>query len=333
MAVQQTRRAVAPPHKEQAQDETGVQQRDRHYLRAQRQVSADDTPEKRMATFLGWFSIGLGLAEVIAPKKLARLIGTEGKHTSFIRFVCGVREITAGIGILTNRRPTQWIWARVAGDALDLAALGVAIMSPDSDKQRLALATTAVIGVTALDISEAQKLGAAHGTHGGLAYTRTVTINRSPEELYRFWRDFQNLPQFMGNLESVKVIDEGRSHWVAKGPAGTTVEWDAEVIEDIPNKLIAWRSLEGSVVENYGTVRFEPAPGKRGTEVRVEIEYNPPAGALGAGIAKLFGAAPEQEIKGDLFRLKQVLETGEVVKSDASIYRGPHPAQPPASLP
>jgi uncharacterized membrane protein len=216
---------------------------------------------------------------------------------------------------------------------MDLVCLGAAFASPESDKGRLAVATTAVIGVTALDISDAQKLSSKPGAHGGLAYVRPTTINRSPEDVYRFWRNFENLPRFMSNLESVQVIDERRSHWVAKGPAGTDVEWDAEVIEDIPNKLIAWRSLEGSDVENYGTVRFEPAPGKRGTEVRVEIEYNPPGGALGAGIAKLFGSAPEQEIKGDLFRLKQVLEAGEVVKSDSSIYRGPHPAQPPASLP
>jgi uncharacterized membrane protein len=244
----------------------------------------------------------------------------------------GLREITAGIGILTNRRPAGWVWARVAGDAADLTCLTVALMSDDSDRGRVALATAAVIGVTALDIYDAQKLSSKPGAHGGMAQVQSITINRAPEEVYRFWRDFQNLPRFMNNLESVQVIDERRSHWVAKGPAGTTVEWDAEIIEDRPNELIAWRSVEGSDVDNWGTVRFERAPGGRGTEVTVEIEYNPPGGALGAGIAKILGEAPEQQIKDDLRRLKQVLEVGEVVHSDASIYRGPHPAQPPESL-
>jgi uncharacterized membrane protein len=328
MAVQQTRRALAPTQKLNTQAESGVQQRDRQYLNAQRQKALNNTPEERLATGLGWFSIGLGLAEVIAPKSLARLIGSEGKYTNFIR-VCGLREITAGIGILTNRRPAGWVWARVAGDALDLAALGVALMSEDSDKARVSLATAAVIGVTALDVLDAQKLSTDPGPHGGMARVNTITIHRSPEEVYQFWRDFQNLPRFMYHLESVQVIDDRRSHWVAKAPAGTTVEWDAEITDDRPNQLISWRSVEGSDVENYGSVRFEQAPGGRGTEVRVEIEYNPPGGALGAGIAKIMGRAPEQQIKDDLYRFKQVMETGEVVKSDSSIYPFPHPAQPP----
>ena len=160
---------------------------------------------------------------------------------------------------------------------------------------------------------------------------KSVTINRSPEEVYRFWRDFQNLPRFMSHLESVQVMSEKRSHWVAKAPAGMQVEWDAEIIEDRPNQLIAWHSLEGADVDNSGVVRFERAPGGRGTEVRVQLQYDPPGGKIGAAIAKLFGEEPEQQIKGDLYRLKQVMETGEVVQSDASIHRGLHPAQPSSS--
>jgi uncharacterized membrane protein len=241
----------------------------------------------------------------------------------------GLREITAGIGILTTRRPAGWVWSRVAGDAMDLALLGTALASKDSDKGRVAAATGAVIGVTALDIYNAQRLSTRPGKHGGMAHLETITVNRKPEEVYRFWRNLENLPRFMSHLESVRVIDEKRSHWVAKGPAGATVEWDAEITEDRPNQTISWRSVEGSEVENYGTVRFVEAPGGRGTEIRVELEYNPPGGALGAGIAKIFGRAPEQQVKGDLYRLKQVIETGEVVHSDSSIHKGPHPAQPP----
>jgi len=161
---------------------------------------------------------------------------------------------------------------------------------------------------------------------------KSLVINHSPEELYRFWHNFENLPRFMYHLESVQPTGDRRSHWVVKGPAGTMVEWDAEITEDRPNELIAWRSLEGSDVNNQGVVRFERAPGNRGTIVRVEIEYNPPGGIIGATIAKLFGKEPGQQVQDDLRRFKQLIETGEVVQSDASIHWAPHPAQPPARV-
>ncbi|HJQ24303.1 MAG TPA: SRPBCC family protein [Blastocatellia bacterium] len=328
MAVQQTRRAPAPTHEEQRPQGAEVRQRDRHYLHLQRLAADKEAPEERLASFLGWFSIGLGLAEVIAPKAFGKLIGAKGEHTKFIRFACGLREIAAGIGILTQRKPAAWVWARVAGDAMDLAALDAALMAEGTDKLKLSAAMASVIGVATLDLYTAQRLSLPRGPHGAVMAVNTITINRPPEEVYRFWRDFRSLPRFMSHLESVQVTDEKRSHWVAKAPAGHTVEWDAEIVEDQPNRLIAWRSLEGADVDNSGTVRFDPAPGNRGTEVRVEVEYNPPAGALGAAVARLFGEAPEEQIKGDLRRLKQVLETGEVIHSDSSIHRGPHPAQP-----
>jgi len=136
----------------------------------------------------------------------------------------------------------------------------------------------------------------------------------------------------MAHLESVEVLDNNRSRWKAKAPAGTTVEWEAETIEDRPNELISWRSLPDASIPNSGSVRFKDAPGNRGTEVHVELQYQPPAGKLGSLIAKLFGEEPEQQIKGDLRRFKQVIETGEIVHSDASIHKGMHPAQPPEDL-
>jgi uncharacterized membrane protein len=145
-----------------------------------------------------------------------------------------------------------------------------------------------------------------------------VTVKRPVEEVYRFWRDLSNLPSFMIHLASVEPTGNGRSHWTANAPAGRTVEWDAEVVEDKPNERIAWRSLEGSQVENSGSVTFTPAPGGGGTEVRVELRYDPPGGALGKVVAKLFGEEPQQQITDDLRRLKQVLETGEVVRSEGS---------------
>lgn len=146
----------------------------------------------------------------------------------------------------------------------------------------------------------------------GIKVEKSVTINKSPEELYRFWRNFENLPSFMNHLESVKDTGGNRSHWVAKAPAGSSVEWDAEIYNEKENELIAWRSLEGADVDNAGSVRFEPATGGRGTTVRVSMRYAPPGGIIGAAIARLFGENPEQQIEEDLRRFKQLMETGEV---------------------
>jgi uncharacterized membrane protein len=140
---------------------------------------------------------------------------------------------------------------------------------------------------------------------------RSVTINKSPEELYRYWRNFENLPRFMDHLEAVKVLDDKHSTWKAKAPAGTMVEWQAEIYNEKENELIAWRSMDGSSVANAGSVLFKPAPGDRGTEVRVELDYEPPAGALGAIVAKLFGEEPTQQVQEDLRHFKQIMEAGE----------------------
>ena len=130
-------------------------------------------------------------------------------------------------------------------------------------------------------------------------------------EVYRFWRNFENLPRFMDHLESVAVIDEDRSHWVAKAPAGTKVEWDAVIHNEIEDELIAWRSLPGSEVNNAGSVHFEPTADGRGTEVRVILSYDPPAGKVGAAVAKLLGEEPSQQVEEDLRRFKQVMDAGE----------------------
>jgi uncharacterized membrane protein len=146
----------------------------------------------------------------------------------------------------------------------------------------------------------------------GTKVEKSVTINRPAEELFRFWRNFENLPRFMNHLESVRVTEGGRSHWVAKAPAGTSVEWDAEIYNEKENELIAWRTLENADVDSAGSVRFEPAAGGRGTVVRVVLKYDPPGGKLGSLVARLFGENPEQQIDEDLRRFKQLMETGEV---------------------
>lgn len=150
-------------------------------------------------------------------------------------------------------------------------------------------------------------LGGSRGSH----VHESVRIERSVDELYRFWRRFDNLPRFMNNLVRVVDLGDGRSHWVAKGPAGATVEWDAELINDIADKLISWRSLPGSDVVTAGSVKFKPIRGGRSTELEVKLQYEPPAGRAGAMVAWLLGSEPSQTIREDLRRLKQIFEAGE----------------------
>jgi uncharacterized membrane protein len=141
----------------------------------------------------------------------------------------------------------------------------------------------------------------------GIKVERSVVVNRPASEVYQFWRNFENLPRFMDHLESVTVIDESRSHWVAKAPAGTRVEWDATIHNELENQLIAWRSLPGADINNAGSVHFTSVGDGR-TEVRVVLSYEPPAGRLGAVVAKLLGEEPSQQVEDDLRRFKQVME-------------------------
>ena len=146
----------------------------------------------------------------------------------------------------------------------------------------------------------------------GIRVDYSITIDKAPEELYTFWRNLENLPKFMKHLECVKEIDNKTSHWVAKGPAGANIQWKAEIINEVENEMIGWRSLPGADVPNAGSVHFTPDPGGRGTRITVALQYNPPAGTVGALVARLLGKDPEQQIAGDMRRFKQLMETGEV---------------------
>jgi uncharacterized membrane protein len=141
---------------------------------------------------------------------------------------------------------------------------------------------------------------------------KSITIAASPEELYSFWRNFENLPHFMEDLESVTQLDGNRSHWVARGPGGKKVEWDAEIYNEKEGELIAWRSLPDADVTNAGSVHFQEAPGGRGTYLKVVLNYNLPGGKAAALFAKLFGQEPGQLVESNLKRLKQLLEAGEI---------------------
>jgi uncharacterized membrane protein len=148
--------------------------------------------------------------------------------------------------------------------------------------------------------------------HGDVLIGRSVTINRPRGELYSFWRDFKNLPQFMHNVHSVTIQDQIHSHWIIEAPGGKTVEWDSEITQDEPGRLIAWQSLEGATIRNSGRVEFLNSPDDRGTVVRVTLTYDPPAGAVGKLIARLFQKEPKVQARQDLRRFKQLMETGEI---------------------
>jgi uncharacterized membrane protein len=313
------------------------------------QSSFENRNADQLARFLGWFSIGLGLAEVLAPRQLAQMIGVENKPGLFR--LMGFREIGSGVAILSQDQPAGAVWSRVVGDLLDLALLGTQLDSNNPEREKTLAATMSVLGVTALDLYTAKSLSdQSNGSNGssnghsrggtdsaeqmidnssGIRVKSATTIGRPIAEVYGFWRNFENLPRFMTHLESVRT-EGNRSHWVALGPAGVRLEWEAETVEDRPNELISWRSLPGGRVDTAGYVRFRPAPGDRGTEIVVEMRYDPPGGVVGASIAKLFGESGQEVVTRDLQAFKNVIELGEVVHSDSSIYPKAHPARPPS---
>jgi uncharacterized membrane protein len=156
---------------------------------------------------------------------------------------------------------------------------------------------------TARDHGTATAIPAKHGVH----VEHSVIVQREAEELYDAWRHFKGLPDFMTHLESVEELDDRRSRWTAKGPLGTKISWEAEIINERPGELIAWRSVEGSTVDTAGSVRFEPS-GAAATQITVNLKYNPPAGKAGAKISQLFGANPDEQITEDLQRFKKIME-------------------------
>ncbi|HEY4056480.1 MAG TPA: SRPBCC family protein [Kofleriaceae bacterium] len=286
--------------------------------------SEEQAPSIALNRSLGWFSVALGAAEMVIPKLLARGIGIDPAGVGpLVMRAMGAREVVAGVNLLLQPRKPTAIWARVAGDALDLALLGLAAKNSKSG-WRVAAAIAAVGGVTALDVIAGMRTQKEHiKPNRPIIYS--VTINKTPLEVYELFRDFSRLPEFMDFLESVTEQDPVRSRWVAKVIGGKTVTWDAEIVDDEPGEMISWRSAAGSTVKTAGKVTFAKAPGRDSTEVRVEMEL----GFTGVGPNKaLAKVLTTSQVKGDLRRLKQVLETGEVLLSDATVTLAPRPAQP-----
>ena len=216
-------------------------------------------------------------------------------------------SIAAGTGLalygLNRRKSAGWFLAAMGGMLLQRGASGHCH-------------TYDLLGINTAGTGEDTRraLGGSAGTH----VDEIVTIDRPIEELYRFWRNLENLPQFMHHLESVERVTDTLSRWRARGPGGRIVEWNAEIINEVPNKVIGWRSIEGSDVVSAGSVNFEEAGPGRGTRVHVHLQYSPPGGKIGAAVARLLGRDAATEIREDLGRFKRILETGEVPSTRAS---------------
>jgi uncharacterized membrane protein len=274
---------------------------------------------KGLARGLGWGSLGMAAIPLAAPNAVRRISGVDDSTLAgFLVPLIGARELFHAAALLGSRLPERWVWTRVAGDAVDLTAMGCAVSRRRGARRRRAMAVTAAVaGITAADLYIAVRARRRPWRHG-MTLHAAITVRRPREEVYGFWRDVENLPRFMIHLESVQVIDQRRSHWTARGPVGKAIEWDARIVDDRPGSLIVWRSSDGATVRNSGSVRFADAPGGRGTEVHVELRFDPPGGVVGAAFARLLGEHPDQQIRDDLRRFKQVLETGEVVRSEGS---------------
>ena len=267
-----------------------------------------------LTRFLGWFSIGLGVSELVAPGAIARISGTANRK-SFVR-MCGLREVAAGVGILSQPKPKKWLWARVAGDVADVAAI---IGGAQRDQRKATVgALAAVAGVTALDILCAKQCTRDEKDASDAEHAESsLLISRSPEECYRFWSDVENIPRFSSEILSVRKTGEKTSHWTARLPhkAGE-LEWDAEIVDDVPNERISWRSNPDGGVTVNGSVVFEAAPGGRGTIVRVQLDYDHPGRTAAAPLSKAIGKHPGQITYKSLRRLKQLMELGEIITTD-----------------
>jgi uncharacterized membrane protein len=302
-------------------------------------MSRDRLLETSLARGLGLFSLGLGAVQLLAPARFSRWVGVRpGAASQTVTRAVGLRELTAAAGLLSRPRPVAFTWSRVVGDLMDVALLSRAAAAPTARRSRVAAILVATAGITLLDLISSSLLSLASSApreerRGSKRLVRrSITVNKPVEEAYAFWRDLENLPRFMQHLESVEVIDDRRSRWRAKGPIGPDVEWQAEITDERPNDRLAWRSIDGTGLANSGEVRFIPAPGDHGTEVHVEIEYEVPFGAAGVALSRLAMEEPGRQAEDDLRRFKQVLETGSVVWSEATIgdrKLRQRPAEPP----
>jgi uncharacterized membrane protein len=276
---------------------------------------------------LGGLSVVLGVAALVWPRRLARVVGVRDlAATQRLLRAVGAREVVSGLGLLLGRRPAPWLWARTGGDAIDLALLGLALVAPGNERVRLGVAAGAIAAIGALDAVAARRVGPTSQRAAERIVRRSITIDRRPAEVYAFWRDLKNLPRFMIRLTGVEQLESGRTRWQAKGLAGKVIAWEARVTEDVPNERLAWRTVPESPLEISGAVSFLPAPRNRGTEVHVTLRFAAPGGQVGRLLSMVPGLDPALQLEADLRRLKQQLEVGALMQSNARRFPLPDPS-------
>lgn len=294
-----------------------------------------------LAAGLGWFSIGLGLMELTSAHRVARVAGLRAPSPRAANVVraLGARELAHGVAILAAPHAAAPVASRVIGDALDLGMLRAGVRSGPVDRRRAGAAAAMLLGIGIIDALVARRLANRERSRPlrqpvrPVRVDRAATINKPVDEVYRFWRDLEGLPRVMRHLHRVKELDERFSHWTVRAPGGLEIQWEAEILEDVPNQRLRWQSVASADIHSRGTVSFRPAPGGKGTELHVEIWYEPPAGQVGRGVAWLVGGALERQIHEDLRRCKQVLETGDVTLSDGpGLWRPARPAADPQEV-
>lgn len=304
-----------------------------------------DHSKSTLARSLGYAALGLGAAELLACRRIARLMGIRPTPWKVwtLRSL-GAREVLTGFGVL-SKRPTPWLGARVLGDALDITLLlrGLRRRNPISvlgrvfgesergSRIRTRTVLAGLAGISALDLVELGRtiFGRKSSAFGERPALRaTITVDKTPSDVYSFWRNVENFPSFVSQLESVASGDRIRSHWKAKLANKATLEWDATIVEDTPDQRLLWKVQNPTMRLFLDTVevRFELAPGGRGTEVHVVLwgsQLEKPVAA-----SRWLRKLPEGLLFDQLRRFKQVIELGEITQSDSSIHLTAHPARP-----
>ena len=280
----------------------------------------------RSARFLGWFSLGLGAAEIAAPKALARILGTRPRP-ALTRTVYGLREVAVGAGILASQNPRPWVWARVAGDTLDLLTLAAIRGNRRARPATVALALGSVAAVTALDLRTALALGrddedggeddGRGGVPAGAQTVRgSVVVDRPPDEVFWAWRDPVTVATMLSPFLEVRAESPDLAHLRLKTPAGGVAHWSWDVPDERPGDFMRFRSLPDSSVRNEGTATLHPVDGGRSTRLEVEGWYLAPGGRIGTAALSGFGTAPEAALDTVLARFKDLVESGVAPTSD-----------------
>ena len=259
---------------------------------------------------LAWIGAGIGIAELLMPRAVAK---TTGLPPPFVRAL-GMRELLVSAGVLLRPRQPAWRWSRIAGDLLDLSLLAWA--GRRTPNGRLALITALFAGMTSLDVLATCDRRGQSARQGHLPNSirihKSLYIQRPPEACYGFWRNFENFPQFMRDVESVQVVDATRTHWRLRTLQGKPVEWTVELFSDIPSQQLGWRTIADAPIAHSGVVKFLPAYGHSSTRLEIDILYKTPTAQSMDMSSMPFTEEPSRQWDDDLRRFKQLLETGEI---------------------